>query len=101
VNILITAANSAKAHQLKSKLNTANIILGDYLELPSFLLKSTGMVMLPNPDSKSYLHEMLALCLDKQICIIYPLREEEQGVLNNANQLFIEYDIKIVFDFLL
>ena len=93
---LITAANSVGAHQLKNKINSTDIILGDYLELPAFMLKAANMIMLPNPKSASYAHEMLTLCLDKQIDTIYVLRKEEQGILDTAKQLFTEYGIEMV-----
>lgn len=95
MNTLITAANSAKAYRLKNKLNPANVILGDYLDLPAFMLTSVNMIRLPNPNSISYTHEMLTLCLDKQITTIYALREEEK-ILQTAEQLFNEYGITII-----
>jgi hypothetical protein len=98
VYTLITAANSAEAQKLKNKLNSTDIILGDYLELPAFMLKLANMVTLPNPKSVSYAHEMLTLCLDKQIDTIYALREEEQTILDTAKQLFTEYGVELVHD---
>jgi hypothetical protein len=94
MNTLITAANSAKAQQLKLKLNTANVILGDYRELPAFML-SSNLIKLPNPSSSSYAHEMLTLCLDMDVTVLYPLRDEELTLLNQSKQLFAEYGIKI------
>jgi hypothetical protein len=96
LNTLITAANSAEAQRLKKKLDPAAVILGDYLELPAFMLTSAQMIHLPNPNSLAYTHEMLTLCLDKDINTIYALREEELQLLNAATQLFEEYGIKIV-----
>ncbi len=96
MNTLITAANSAQAHRLKSKLNSSNVILGDYLELPSFMLKSASMICLPNPQSPAYAHEMLTLCLDRQISTVYALRKEEFSNLIIAKQLFNEYGITVV-----
>jgi hypothetical protein len=93
---LITSANSAQAYNLKNKLNSAEIILGDYLDLPAFMLASSKMIKLPNPDSISYAHEMLTLCLDRQIDTIYALRQEEQGALKTAEQLFNEFGIALV-----
>jgi hypothetical protein len=92
---LITAATSAKAQQLKSKLNTANIILGDYLAMPAFMLKA-DLIKLPGPTSASYAHEMLTLCLNKEIDIVYPLGDNELSLLTEAEQLFKEYGIVIV-----
>lgn len=96
MNILITAASSAEAYRLKNQLNTDNIILGDYQELPAFMLKSANMIKLPSPSSVSYMHEMLTLCLDKEINKVYALREEEFTNLVKAEQLFNEYGIVLV-----
>ena len=97
MSILITSANSADAYQLKSKLNADNTILGDYEELPSLMLKSGKMIQLPSPKSASYSHQMLTLCLDKGIQLVYPLREEEATMLKESEQLFNEYEIIIIY----
>ena len=91
---LITGAATSMAYKIKKGLETENIILGDYAELPSTMLSNT-MIQLPNPASPSYAHEMLALCLDKEIDHIYPLKKEEQAQLDTAKQLFEEYGITI------
>jgi hypothetical protein len=93
---LITAATSAQAYKLKSSLTQEHIILGDYLELPAILLKNTGMIKLPNPASASYAHEMLTLCLDKNITTLYVLSEIEKVNLKLSETLFAEYGIGIV-----
>ena len=91
---LITAANSAKAQQLKSTLG-ADVILGDYMALPAFMLKA-DLIQLPNPNSTSYAHQMLTLCLDKNIGKVYALRDEELSLLQEAKLLFEEYGIELV-----
>jgi hypothetical protein len=97
VNVLITAANSAEAYQLKSKLDAWTIILGDYLELPELMIRSGKMIRLPDPKSVSYTHQMLTLCLDKGIDTVYVLRDEEAVLLRESEQLFTEYGINIVY----
>ena len=92
---MITAASTAQAQKLKGLLGLANIILGDYLQLPAFMLSAT-LIKLPNPASFSYTHEMLALCLDKQIDTIYALRDEEFSLLKESQLLFEEYGITVV-----
>ncbi len=57
---------------------------------------SANMIKLPNPASNSYAHQMLALCLDKQVNTIYVLKDEELVLLKEAEQLFGEYGIEIV-----
>ena len=92
---LITAATSSQAYKLKNTLNSDQILLGDYLELPDLLIKSGKSIILPDPQKTSYTHEMLALCLDRDIDTIYALREEEMKNLMSAKQLFAEYNIEI------
>jgi hypothetical protein len=96
VYTLITAANSAGAHKLKNKLNLKDVILGDYLELPAFMLASGNIIKLPNPGSIAYAHEILTLCLDKNIDTVYPLRDDERTLLVQAELLFNEYGIKVL-----
>jgi hypothetical protein len=95
---LITAANSSEAHALRNKLGDDHILLGDYEELPAFLLNSGKMISLPDPAESSYVHRMLTLCLDKNIDNLYPLRQNEAGLLLNSSQLFAEYGISIFTD---
>jgi hypothetical protein len=96
LKILITAANAAPAYRLKNKLNGDNIIMGDYMDLPDFMLKPGQLVRLPNPASASYTHEMLALCLDMGVELVYAFRDQEIALLQQSEVLFNEYNIKIV-----
>lgn len=95
MKVLITSANSAAAHQLKNKLSADTVILGDYLELPEFMVKNGSMILLPDPKSGSYSHQMLTLCLDNAIDAVYPLRKEEAMSLMESEQLYKEYNIQI------
>ena len=87
---------SAKAHSLKKQLisNNSHIILGDYHDLPQFML-SDKLIKLPDPALASYAHQMLSLCLDNSISLIYLLDSKEASQLIEAKQLFAEYDIQI------
>jgi hypothetical protein len=96
VKILITSATSAAAHRLKSKLNTDEVLLGDYIELPAFMLKTGSMIRLPKPEADTYTHEMLTLSLDNNVTKLYALGDEEYKVLIIAEQLFNEYGIQIL-----
>ena len=95
MSILITAATSAQAYQLKNKLDGEKTILGDHMDLPEFMVKTGKMILLPKPASASYTHEMLTLCLDKGIDSVYLLRPDETALLLKAETLFNEYDIKL------
>jgi len=92
MNVLITAATSAEAHRLKNQLSSDNVILGDYREMPAFM----QIIKLPDPASLSYAHEMLTLCLDKEIVVVYALGKEELNNLLEAEQLFTEFGIEVV-----
>ena len=91
MNVLITAATSAEAHRLKNQLAGDTVILGDYQEMPAFM----KILKLPNPSSLSYAHEMLTLCLDKEIRVVYALGDEENSNLRTAVQLFTEFGIEL------
>jgi hypothetical protein len=96
VYTLITAASTAKAHQLKNQLQTQKVLLGDYTDLPQVMVKTGKMVILPNPQKETYPHEMLAFCLDNEIETVYAMRSEEAQALAPAGQLFNEYGINII-----
>ena len=96
MKILITAANAAQAYKQKNKLSGAEIIMGDYMDLPDFMLKPGQLIRLPNPASPSYSHEMLALCLDLGVGSVYLFREQETVLLKQSEVLFNEYNIKII-----
>ncbi len=87
---------SANAHRLKTILSTEKIILGDYADIPAFMLQPGKMIQLPSPASDSYTHQMLALCLDNNISQLYALEEAEYSILALATQLFDEYGIQIL-----
>ncbi len=87
---------SAGAHSLKNQLGDNEIVLGDYHDLPQFMLSSGNLIQLPNPQSVSYPHQMLALCLDNSIDVVYVLDNEEADQLIEAKQLFAEYEIQII-----
>lgn len=89
---------SAKAHSLKSYIDkNGHVILGDYHDLPGFML-SDNLIKLPDPASVSYAHQLLSLCLDNSIGLVYVLDDNEAHQLAEAKQLFTEYGIQINTD---
>jgi hypothetical protein len=97
MSILITAANSAQAYRLKSLLGKSeNVFLGDYMDLPELMVKNGTMLKTPRPDSPSYAHEMLTLCLDNGINMVFPLRQAELLPLAEARVLFLEFDVQLI-----
>lgn len=95
MKILITSALSAKAYQIKNQLADSDIILGDYNDMPDFMISQGKMIKLPNPASSSYAHQMLTLCLDNGVEVLYLLDDKEAQGLAGSKQLFIEYNIDI------
>lgn len=85
---------SAKSHSVKSQLNIDDIILGDYHDVPQFML-SDKLIKLPDPALLSYAHQMLTLCLNNSITTIYVLDNSEAVQLVETQQLFTEYGIQI------
>ena len=96
MNILITAAVTAQAYQLKRILEYSDtVFLGDSVDLPN-LGGDTRFVKIPVSDSSSFAHLLLTLCLDLQIEKVYPLRKNELIALAEARQLFDEYGIIVM-----
>ena len=96
MHTLITCANSAKAYALKNNLPGEQVIMGDFEALPECLVNSGKMIRIPNPSETSYVHQVLTLCLDRNINKICPLQVQEQVFLVNSAHLFAEYGISIV-----
>ncbi len=94
---LITSATSARAYQLKNQLSQLHVFFGDYQDLPEVMVKSGQMLQLPAPHSPAYMHEMLTLCLDKQIDQVHVLNANEVSLLKEAEKLFNEYGIELIF----
>jgi len=95
--ILITAALSARAHRLKSEYaaNAVVIIMGDFDDVPTVMLKSGAIKKLPHPASSAYPHQILTFCLDNNISTAFVLNKQEISFLEPALQLFYEYGIDI------
>ncbi len=96
MSILITAANAAQAYQLRGILNAEpHVLLGDYQDIPDMMVQNGQLIKTPNPNTSSFIHQMLALCLDRGITAIYPLRKAEQLLLAEAALLFSEFEITL------
>lgn len=97
MSVLITAANSAQAYRLKGILHIDEpVLLGDFRPIPDLMLKNGTILKTPDPQSPSFAHQMLSLCLDKGINMLFPLRKEELLPLAEARVLFIEFDVQII-----
>lgn len=85
--VLITAANTGKAYLLAHLLHDYKIIFGDD-QYQDFKI--------PNANKSSFAHELLTLCLDNHIEVVFPLRYEELEPLTESKILFQEYGISVL-----
>lgn len=91
--VLITGARLPQAHTLKRTLLMDNVIMGDYHDLPTYPGSVDLFENLPSPQSPSYIHQFLALCLKLQVSKVFIVDELEYKILEPAKQLFVEYAI--------
>jgi len=92
--ILITAASFALAYKLERFLNETEVCFAEQMEMPA--VPGKKFIRIPEPSSPIFTSELLKICLDNQICKIYPLKEAEIKELSNVIQLFNEYGISII-----
>lgn len=98
MKVLITAALSARAYQVKRLFDpeACQILLADSQDIPDFMLKAGQIIRIPAGDSAVFTHELLKLCLDQQINVLLPLRAKELQPLAQARTLFDEYGIEVL-----
>jgi len=90
--VLISGARLPQAHALKRSLIEHIVFMGDYYDLPK-LPDEPLFIQLPAPQSPSYIHQFLALCLKLQVSKVFILDALEFKLLEPARQLFEEYAI--------
>lgn len=94
MNTLITAASDSAAYRIARLLSNKSIYFGSEIPLPSF--NNLKFLQIPSAELSSYAHELLKICLDKNINEIFPLREMEVLELASAKILFKEFGINIL-----
>ena len=93
--ILITAASFSLAYKLERLLNESEVYFADQIKMPA--IPGKKFIQLPDASSAIFISELLKLCLENNIMSIYPLKKSEIKELLNADQLFKEYNINIIF----
>ncbi|HXI00291.1 MAG TPA: hypothetical protein VNI52_08470 [Sphingobacteriaceae bacterium] len=94
--VLITGAAAAGAHRLQRTLGIPEVIFADQEDLPKALFNQTRFIQIPNGGSATFAHQLLTLCLDHSINMVFPLRRGELKPLSESKKLFEEYGIQIV-----
>ncbi len=84
--VLITAASNAIAYQLAYHLPHDEILFAD---------TKGQKIIIPEGDKVSFAHELLSLCLDLGVDLVFPLKASEQKALTEAKVLFEEYEITL------
>jgi len=74
--------------------NTFQIQFATAEEVPSFLAANYNKI--PTGINPTYAHELLKLCLDKEIDFILPLGLSEIQTLAEAQVLFEEYGVEVL-----
>lgn len=93
--MLITFGTRPLAQRLSKILNTHfEIIFATSEEVPSFL--SANYNTIPTAANPTFAHELLKLCLDKQIDFLLPLGLAEINALTEAKILLEEYGTKLL-----
>jgi hypothetical protein len=93
---LITAGTTARAFALGNEQATSvPVMFGDNPNFPVPSFMKERFITIPPPEKETFIHELLTLCLDHDISKVYPLRKEEQVLLQTASQLFSEFGVEI------
>ncbi|MCL7988136.1 hypothetical protein M8998_09330 [Sphingobacterium sp. lm-10] len=93
--ILLTYGTRPIAQRIAKALSPHHsIVLASNEEIPTVL--SNTYKSIPNPANPVFAHEILKLCLDKNIDLVLPLGVAEIEVLSASIILFEEYGITIL-----
>ena len=93
---LITGAASAAAFRIRRLLEFDEVIFADHLDFPQSIFRETRFLQIPDGNSPAFAHQVLKICLDNQVGMVFPLRKEELRPLAEAKVLFGEYGITLV-----
>ena len=94
--VMITGAASAAAFRLNRMLGFDEVIFADHLDLPLSVFKETRFLKIPEGNSSAFAHQLLKICLDNHIEMVFPLRRAELKALAESRILFEEYGIKLI-----
>ncbi|MBV2226219.1 MULTISPECIES: hypothetical protein [Sphingobacterium] len=93
--LLITFGTRPLAQRLSKMLNNQfEVIFATSEEVPSFL--EANFKKIPTAANPTYAHELLKLCLDKEVNYLLPLGLNEINVLAESKILFEEYGIQLL-----
>lgn len=96
MKILITGGKTATALKLIKAFDSAEILLGDYGDMPKINTSSYSFAELGAWNGEVLAHNLLTKCLDKGIDVLLPLYEAEIVALSKSLVLFDEFGLKVL-----
>ena len=99
-NILMTGAGAPGAPGIINclkKVRWLNLIVGDMDSLASGrFLNDDKFILLPSANSKNFVEDIIRICVDRNIDLIYPLVTKELFKFSKYKKLLLENGIQVV-----
>lgn len=96
MKILITGGKTATALKLIKAFSNAEILLGDYGDMPKISTSSYAFAALGQWNADVLAHNLLTKCLDNDVDMLLPLYEAEIMALSKSIVLFNEFGLKVL-----
>lgn len=96
MKIIITGGKSAKSLKLLKAFETAQVILADYGDMPSFTSPLYTFFSLGERNDEIIAHNLLNTCLDEEADTLLPLYNFEVEAIAKSILLFREYNINVL-----
>ncbi|WP_139378635.1 hypothetical protein [Parapedobacter luteus] len=96
--MLITQGTQPFAQRVANRLPAGqrqHMVFGSADGMPQALLSLENYLEIPKANAPAFAHEMLKICLDRNISALIPLGVNELYPLSEARQLFSEYGIAV------
>lgn len=95
-NVLITKGTRPLAQRVAKLLPAGpRILFGSSDEVPDVLLRTGNYLRIPRADAAAFVHEVLKICLDREVATLIPLGADELYPMAEARLLFDEYGIAV------
>jgi hypothetical protein len=93
--VLISCGLTPFAQRIARQYPQWDFLFGSIEELPLPFQNHVGYQALPSPSHPAYVHEILKICLDRQVHAFLPLGVSEVHKLQEARVLFEEYGMAL------
>lgn len=96
MKILITGGKTATALKLIRAFSNAEILLGDYGDMPNINTETYSFAELGDWNAEVLAHNLLTKCLDNGVDVLLPLYQAEIIALSKSMVLFEEFGLKVL-----